>query len=310
MGFKWIISPQSLVEEIIPEKRLWKKLLSGIIVFSVTLATLSLSAILFIHEKIDARFGLNGFEDITPPLTGDIDLIFREAAYIGIALAAIFIILRFMVHFTEAENPRAKALMIMALHSFIVVLLVSILASSIIMTQPKTNYLAVEATLSGVEFYNASFSGISNRREVSFSSDFIRVDQLTVYRVYANKTRVNWNPAYSREEAEKLLEETLTVMNMSSVTWIENEGEENLDEVYFVSGRWKKLDYEEGINVKWIRLGAGISELVLGVLSPIAWSLTALYNVIGFRRMYNASTILSILTWMFIIFVFFLTGII
>ena len=136
------------------------------------------------------------------------------------------------------------------------------------------------------------------------------MDYALVYRGFPNKTLPNWA---IMEEAviRKLMEETVTYMNMTSVKWMEEGVEKTIERLDLTSGTWSRIDYQRELTRRSIRetYERSLAEMILGLLSPISWAVVVTYNVAGFKKLYETSLAYATISGLIIFILLLLLGV-
>ncbi|MCS7126187.1 MAG: hypothetical protein NZ929_04670 [Aigarchaeota archaeon] len=302
------IIPGKLVNSILSSSsELKKRLVIGVVFLAVFIVSVSLLSSFFIEEKIEVRFELTGFEELKPQFPTFPQMLLSRTIYVGLAIMIIFIILRFALYFIKKVDVKVSALITLILSSFIILLIATTVITPILIAQPKSPYIIVDAELQEVKVYNGTFTGYTKQGVVSFSSPQITIGYLRAYRVFPDMKMVNWRTE-SFEEIQRLISESKTVVNMSNIKWVEEGVEKTLDELGLADGRWTSIEYNVYLNALWINVGPALATQIFSLFLPVSWGLTILFIVRCFMKLYQTSTSTVLILWIIIYFVFFFMG--
>jgi len=275
---------------------IWKllKLIRGIAIFIAAVLILSYTTNFVLQNKIEMRFGLTGFESVTPEMPDFETIIMSRAVQLLIVLFIIVAIISLMAIFSGA-NWKFVSLLTLVLHSFIIVAICSCLQIPFIMQLPKTSFTIVGVSMQNVTFYNACMTGITPQGEVSITSEVIKASYVRAFRVYSNMSMPIWS-SIPMNELDKVLENTITYLNMSDVTWLSKGVEMHLDKLDLSSGNWTAVEYARMIQRLPVRAAGPVTfhETMLSVLFLASMIGMVLYNSIGFKRLYDASIKLTL----------------
>ena len=304
--------PGRLVDALTKAERMWPRMLRGAAVFVACTAALVFSSAYMVENKVDVKFALSGFEMARPPLPSMGEIIFSRVVYMLIGLLIVFVGLRILVFFTGGEG-KSKALLTIVLHSFLILGVLALVGIPIISQSPKMPFLVVDATLANVTFHDASIAGVSPQGNISLTSNVVNADYVSAYKVFPeNYSRPDWPMIRDSEQLEDVLSRTITVINMTGVRWVEVGEEKAVERLDLVEGSWSKVVYQDVISRGFLRYGktpTGIAETIYSLLSPVSWIFVTLYSVIGFRKLYQASMILTAIAWVLIFLILFLAGV-
>ncbi|MEM3494665.1 MAG: hypothetical protein QXW31_02915 [Nitrososphaerota archaeon] len=300
--------PGRLVQSILSSRsELKNKLISGVVFVAVSIIALTFLSSFFIEEKIEAKFLLSGFENVELPYPSFSQILITRIIYTGLAILIVFIISRLALYFIKREDAKISVLATFILSSFIVMVIATAVVAPILVAQPKAPYVIVETELQDVTVYNGSFTGYAEQGIVTITSPVLNIGYLRAYRVMPDMKMVDWR-VQSIEEIEKLVQESRTVLNMSSIKWVEEGVEKNLDRLELATGQWTTMRYNIYVNAMWLNVGPSISTQIFSMFSPISWGLTLLFITRCFMKTYQTSMSAAALLWILTYFIFFIMG--
>jgi len=306
------LTPGRFADTLLKAERIWPRLLRGIAILAAATLALIYSSYYVLHDKIDVKYALSGFENLPAPIPSFEEITASRIIHISVALAVIFIGLRVLVYFTGKEG-RNQALLTLILHSFLILLALTLIGLPIIAQAPKVPFLVVDVTFMNATMHDASITGLSEQGRVSLASNTINARYLKIYKGFQNNyTRPNWRVMQSFEEVDKVLKNTVTVINMSEVKWVSEDGEHTLPMLNAVKGNWSEITYEDVLSRGFVRYDAGevtLAERVFSMLPIFTWALVTFYNVVGFKKLYEASAKVAAIAWILIFFILFVAGI-
>lgn len=306
------LTPGKFADSLLKAERIWPRLLRGIAILAAATLALIYSSYYVLHDKIDVKYALSGFENLPAPIPSFEEITVSRIIHVSVALAVIFIGLRVLVYFTGKEG-RNKALLTLILHSFLILLTLTLVGLPIIAQAPKVPFLVVDVTFMNATMHDASITGLSEKGRISLTSNVINARYLKVYKGFQNNyTRPNWQIMQSFEEVDETLKNTVTVINMSEVKWMGEGGEQTLLVLNAVEGNWSEITYEDVLSRGFVRYDVGevsLAERVFSVLPLFTWALVTSYNVVGFKKLYEASSKVALIAWILIFFVLFVAGI-
>jgi len=288
---------------------LWKLLrfIRGIAIFAVAVLIMSYTTNFVLQNKIEMRFGLTGFESIVPEMPNFETIVMSRAVQLLVILFLIVAVASLMAILSGA-NWKFISLLTLVLHSFLVVAICTCLQIPFIMQLPKTSFTIVGASMQNVTFYNASMTGLTPQGKISITSEVIKASYVRAFRAYPNMSMPAWS-SIPISELDKVLENTITYLNMSDVRWLSKGIEMHLDKLELSSGNWTSVKYAKIIERLPVRATGLVTfnEIMLNILSLASTIGMVLYNAIGFRRLYNASIKLTLATGaiMFIVLMIF-----
>jgi len=286
--------PGRLGERLRDEKGIKPRMFRGIAIFIVGVFSAILTAFYMVYTKVDMRFALEGFESARPPLPSPGEIVLSRLLYMGLAFMIIYVGFRLIVFFAGREG-KGKALLTLVFHAFLVFTIISLATLPIMSHAHRIPFIVVDATLTDATFHDAEITGVTMNGSITLRGT-INAEYVSVYRAYSeNLSKPSWSFMRSEEEVARTLEKTSTIINMTGVTLGTGE---SLDRLDLVEGNWSRVEYKDVISRGLIRFGAadpGLAENILSTLSPIAWALTILYVMFGFRRLYQVSSPITVI---------------
>ncbi len=286
--------PGRLGERLRDEENVKPRMFRGAAIFIIGVFSAILTAFYMVYTKVDMSFALEGFESARPPLPTPGEIALSRLLYMGLAFMIIFVGFRLIVFFAGKEG-RGKALLTLVFHAFLVFTIISLATLPIMSQAHRIPFIVVDATLADATFHDAEITGIAVNGSITLRGT-INAEYVSVYRAYReNLSKPVWASMRSEEDVAKALEETSTIINMTGVT-LSDGG--SLDRVDLVEGNWSRVEYRDVVSRGLIRFGApepGLVENILSTLSPIAWALTVLYVMFGFKRLYQVSSPITII---------------
>lgn len=305
------LTPGRFADALLKAERLWPRLLRGAAIFVACIAATVFSSAYMIYNKIEVKFALAGFETAPLPIPSMGEIIFSRIIYLLIALVIMFVGLRVLVFFTGKEG-RSKALLTLVLHSFMIFLAITLVSMPVVAQSPKLPFLVVDMTLLNVTFHDASITGLYENGSLTLTSNWVNARYVSAYKAFpGNYSKPQWSAMAGDEDVERALSETVTVVNMTEVRWVEEGEEKAVNRLDIVEGNWSKVTYQDVLSRGFVRYGmapSGPLEMMYATLTPVAWALVILYNAVGFRKLYEASMPLTIAAWILIFFVLFIAG--
>jgi len=301
---------RGVLEQIKESKREWIKLLRGLAIFIASAILLGSLSAYILYNKLDLRFGLRGFEYIRPPLPTFEEIVFSRTIQVVIAFIAIVFMMILMMLLVGMEW-KFISLITLILHSFMILMIFTAIQFPIAFNMPKASYVIVDARFENVTLYNATLLGTSPEGSIKISSETINVSYAKVYRGFPNKTIPKWYRLITRSDIERTISQTKTYMNLSSVKWIQEGVERELENLSALSWSWDKVVFSNSIPEGYVRTTyeIGLLEQLTQLLSLVSWAMVAAYNAVGFRKLYQAGKLHSILTGILIFVILFMIGV-
>jgi len=301
---------RGVLERIKKSKREWIKLLRGLAIFIASAILLGSLSAYILYNKLDLRFGLRGFEYIRPPLPTFEEIVFSRTIQVVIAFIAIVFMMILMMLLAGMEW-KFISLITLILHSFMILMIFTAIQFPIAFNMPKASYVIVDARFENVTFYNATLLGTSPEGSIKISSETINVSYAKVYRGFPNKTIPKWYRLITRSDIERTIGQTKTYMNLSSVKWVQEGVERELKNLSASSWSWDKVVFSNSIPEEYVRTTyeIGLLEQLTQLLSLVSWVMVAAYNAVGFRKLYQAGKLHSILTGILIFVILFMIGV-
>ena len=299
-----------LLEQIKESRWRLLKLLRGLIIFIVSALLLGLYSAYILYNKLDLRFGLRGFEYVRPPLPTFQQIMFSRTIQIAMAFGVIALVM-FLMLFLKGFEWKFIPLITLILHSFIILIMFTVIQIPIAFNLPKASYMVVDARFENLTFYNATLLGTSPEGPIKISSEAINVNHAKVYRVFPNKTIPEWFRLTTRGDVERVINQTKTYMNLTSVKWVEGGVKRTLERLSVLSWSWDRVVFSNSVAEQCVRMDYEISflEQLMGLLSLSSWAVVAAYNAIGFKKLYQASKLYSILTGILIFIILLMIGV-
>lgn len=287
----------------------WVKLARGIAIFIIAILILGYTTSYILETKIDMRFGLAGFESITPKAPSFETIMFSRTMQAFMVLFIVAMIASLMA-FLRGYDWKLISLLTLVFHSFLVVVLFTALQVPFMIQVPRTTFAIVDANMQNVTFYNATMTGLTSEGTIEIHSDVVKATYVKAFRVYPNMSIPDWG-VLTDEEAKKAMENTITYMNMSDVKWLSKGVENHVDRLDLSSGNWSRVEYVNLLERSPIRITPTIAfeEVMLSVFSVLSTIGIAIYNAIGFKKLYETSTKYAVATGAIIFVVLFLLGI-
>lgn len=291
----------------------WKiiKLFRGLVIFIVSALLLGSYSAYVVYNKLDLRFGLKGFEYVQPPLPSFQQIMFSRMLQAVIALGVMTLVMILML-FLKGMEWKFISLITLILHSFMILIIFTAIQFPIVFNMPKASFIIVDAKFENVTFYNVTLLGTAPEGPIRISSEVVNVSYAKVYRSFPNKTVPEWFRLRTRDDVEKILNETTTYMNLSTVKWIEGGAEKTLKELSALSWSWDQVVFSNGVPEQYVRTSYETSflEQLMGLLSPISWAVVAAYNAVGFKKLYQAGKFHSILTGTLMFVILLMVGVV
>jgi len=299
-----------ILEQVKESKRIWLKLLRGLAIFIVSALMFGFYSTYVLYNKLDLRFGLRGFEGVRPPLPTFQQIMFSRTIQIAIAFGVIALVM-FLMLFLKGFEWKFIPLITLILHSFIILIIFMAIQIPIAFNIPKASYMVVDARFENLTLYNATLLGISPEGPVKISSETINVNYAKVYRGFPNKTIPEWFRLTTRRDVERVINQTKTYMNLTSVKWVEGGVKRTLEKLSASSWSWDRVVFSNSVAEQYVRMDyeIGFLERLMGILSMSSWAVIAAYNAIGFKKLYQASKFYSILTGILIFIILLMSGV-
>ena len=299
-----------ILEQVKESKWILLKLLRGLAIFIASAFLLGSYSTYILYNKLDLRFGLRGFEYMRPPLPTFQQIMFSRTIQIAIAFGVISLVM-FLMLFLKGSEWKFISLITLILHSFIVLIIFTAIQIPIAFSIPRVSYMVVDARFENLTFYNATLLGISPEGPVKISSEAINVNHAKVYRGFPNKTIPEWFRLTTRGDVERVINQTKTYMNLTSVKWVERGVKRTLEKLSVSSWSWDRVVFSNSIAEQYVRMDyeIGFLERLMGLLSMSSWAVVAAYNAIGFKKLYQAGKLYSILTGILIFMILLMIGV-
>ena len=286
----------------------WLRLARGLAILIIAVLILSYTTDYVLHNKIEMRFGLSGFENLVAKAPSFESIMAARGLQAFMAAALMMMVMTLIAMLTGRDLNLVKLLTLIG-HSFIIVIIFTSLQVPFILQIPKTPYVIVDASLENVTFQQASLIGISPEGELKITSEVIRAAHARVFRAYPNATIPNWI-LLERGGIKGILENTLTYMNLSNVRWISEGVEMKSESLDLCVGNWSDVKYERLLSRTPIRLSREITfhEQMLSIFSLLSTVGLAAFSTIGFKRLYQASLKLTVVVGVLLLLVLFFFG--
>ena len=285
----------------------WLRLCRGLAIFLAALIILSYTTDYVLHDKIVMNFGLNGFERLTPELPSLDSIIMARGVQLLISMFLIVIVITLIAMFSGKDLNFIKLLTLVA-HSFIIVAIFTALQLPFIFQIPRTPYVIVDVSLENVTFQEANMIGITPEGRLQLSSDIVKASHARIFRAYPNATVPNWRVVEGK--AGELLNRTVTYMNLTDVRWSSGGMEMNSTNLDLCTGNWSDVKYEGMLNRVPIRVSEEVSfhEYMLGIFSLLSTIGLAIFNTIGFKKLYQASLKATLIVGILLLLALFFFG--
>jgi len=300
---------RGILEQVKESKWRLLKLLRGLAIFIASALLFGSYSAYILYNKLDLRFGLRGFEHMRPPLPTFQQIMFSRTIQITMAFGVIALVM-FLMLFLKGVEWKLISLITLILHSFIILIIFTAIQIPIAFNIPKASYVVVDARFENLTLYNATLLGISPEGPIKISSEAINVNHAKVYRGFPNKTIPEWSRLTTRGDVERVINQTKTYMNLTSVKWVENGVKRTLGRLSVSSWSWDRVVFSNSVAEQCVRMDyeIGFLERLMGLLSMSSWAVIAAYNAIGFKKLYQANKFYSILTGILIFIILLMIG--
>ncbi|MEM1976879.1 MAG: hypothetical protein QXX29_03160 [Nitrososphaerota archaeon] len=285
----------------------WLRLFRGLAILIAALLIVSYVTSYVVNEKIKIVYELEGFERLSPAIPDFESIVAARGIQFGITFALITIVMLLIAMF-KGESLNLVRLLTLVAHSFIIVALFMVLQIPFIWQVPKVSYMIVDASFENITFREATLVGVAPEGSMNITSPIIRASYARVYRAYSNMTLPDWSiiePGKIRE----VIKDTRTYMNLTGVRWLSGREELTSEKLDFCVGDWAAVEYQDMLSRFSVReQEAGFSEMMMSILSMLSSVGLAIYNSIGFKGIYKASTKLTVIVGVLLLLVLFFFG--
>ncbi|MEM2846745.1 MAG: hypothetical protein QW624_03845 [Nitrososphaerota archaeon] len=285
----------------------WLRLFRGLAILIAALLIVSYVTSYVVNEKIKIVYELEGFERLSPTIPDFESIVAARGIQFGITFALITIVMLLIAMF-KGESLNLVRLLTLVAHSFIIVALFMVLQIPFIWQVPKVSYMIVDASFENITFREATLVGVAPEGSMNITSPIIRASYARVYRAYSNMTLPDWSiiePGKIRE----VIKDTRTYMNLTGVRWLSGREELTSEKLDFCVGDWAAVEYQDMLSRFSVReQEAGFSEMMMSILSMLSSVGLAIYNSIGFKGIYKASTKLTVIVGVLLLLVLFFFG--
>ncbi|MEM2189429.1 MAG: hypothetical protein QXG35_08900 [Nitrososphaerota archaeon] len=285
----------------------WLRLFRGLAILIAALLIVSYVTSYVVNEKIKIVYELEGFERLSPTIPDFESIVAARGIQFGITFALITIVMLLIAMF-KGESLNLVRLLTLVAHSFIIVALFMVLQIPFIWQVPKVSYMIVDASFENITFREATLVGVAPEGSMNITSPIIRASYARVYRAYSNMTLPDWSiiePGKIRE----VIKDTRTYMNLTGVRWLSGKEELTSEKLDFCVGDWAAVEYQDMLSRFSVReQEAGFSEMMMSILSMLSSVGLAIYNSIGFKGIYKASTKLTVIVGVLLLLVLFFFG--
>lgn len=272
----------------------WLRLCRGLAIIVAALLIVSYVTSYVLNEKVEMVYELEGFKGLTPAAPEFESIVTARGVQLGIVLALIFIVILLVVMF-KGEDLNFVRLLTLVAHSFIIVALFTALQLPFIWQIPKVSYMIVDADFQNITFRDAMLIGITPEGRMNITSPIIKAAYAKVYRAYPNLTLPDWN-MIRPENVGEAIKSTRTYMNLTGVRWFSGEAEFTSESLNLCVGNWSAIEYQNMLSRVPVReQEVGFSEMMLSILSMVSNAGLVVYNSVGFKKIYKASTKLTVL---------------
>ena len=272
----------------------WLRLCRGLAIVVATLLLTSYITSYVFDEKIEMVYMLRGFEKLVPPPPDFESIVTARFIQLGITLAIILMLIVLVVMF-KGQDLNIVKLLIMVTHSFIIVFIIIALQLPFIWQIPKVSYMIVDANFANITFRGVTIVGVSHQAVIEITSPIVKASYARVYRAYSNLTLPEWSKT-GADRIKTVIRDTETFMNLTDVKWVSDGLEMTLEEIVFCTGNWSAVEYQDVLGRLPVReQEVGFHEMMLSVLSMLSNAGLAIYNSVGFKRLYNASVKLTVI---------------
>ncbi|MEM4498111.1 MAG: hypothetical protein QW692_04720 [Nitrososphaerota archaeon] len=285
----------------------WLRLFRGLAILIAALLIVSYITSYVVNEKMKIVYELEGFEKLSPAIPDFESIVAARGIQFGITFALITIVMLLIAMF-KGESLNLVRLLTLVAHSFIIVALFMVLQIPFIWQVPKVSYMIVDASFENITFREATLVGVAPEGSMNITSPIIRASYARVYRAYSNMTLPDWSiiePGKIRE----VIKDTRTYMNLTGVRWLSGREELTSEKLDFCVGDWAAVEYQDMLSRFSVReQEAGFSEMMMSILSMLSSVGLAIYNSIGFKGIYKASTKLTVIVGVLLLLVLFFFG--
>lgn len=299
---------KEIISEIEIDVGKWLRLGRGIAILVIAILILSYTTDYVLHDKIEMRFGLSGFENMVAEAP-DFESIMAARGIQAFMVTALLMMVMTLIAMLTGKDLNLIKLLTLVAHSFIIVIIFTSLQIPFILQIPRTPYIIVDASLENVTFQQANLVGISPEGELKISSEVIQAAHARIFRAYPNATIPNWI-LLERKGINGTLKNTLTYMNLSMVKWLSEGVEMKSESLDLCVGNWSAVKYDRLLSRTPIRLSQEITfhEYMLSIFSLLSTAGLAVFNTIGFKRLYQASLKLTLVVGVLLLLVLFFFG--
>ena len=299
---------RKLLSEVEIDVGKWLRLARGLAIVIIAILVLSYTTDYVLHDKIEMRFGLSGFEGLVAEAPS-FESIMAARGLQAFMVAALIVMVMTLIAMLTGRDLNLVRLLTLVGHSFVIVIIFTSLQVPFILQIPKTPYMIVDASLENVTFQQASLVGISPEGELKISSEIVRAAHARIFRAYPNATIPNWL-LLERRGINGTLKNTLTYMNLTKVKWLSGGVEMESESLDLCVGNWSDVKYDRLLSRTPIRLSQEITfhEYMLSIFSLLSTAGLAVFNTIGFKRLYQASLKLTTVVGILLLLVLFFFG--
>ncbi|MEM3156488.1 MAG: hypothetical protein QXZ49_01045 [Nitrososphaerota archaeon] len=303
---------KSLVELINP-KRLASsfevsfKLKRAILIYVIAILAAIGSALYYGLYKLKIVFFMPILKAFTPPYTSAWDIILGRIVYVIFGMIIVLFILRLSLMFVKKEGVKFYALISLILHSFLAIVMISVIFFIFAANSPIAEVNIVSATLSDVKLNGVELEGryMLNNSNIEVQAETINADQIIVTSVFENGTIPNWGEIYQKGITIDLgsLREYITIKSAiaSSEGRLLELGDIEVSEL-----KWQSIQFSSISNMLYYPVPP--MNFIAGLLSLFSWIWIIGYSVLATKYYYSLTTGISILISIIMFMTLFIFG--
>jgi len=209
--------------------------------------------------------------------------------------------------FVKKEGVKFYALISLILHSFLAIVMISVIFFIFAANSPIAEVNIVSATLSDVKLNGVELEGryMLNNSNIEVQAETINADQIIVTSVFENGTIPNWGEIYQKGITIDLgsLREYITIKSAiaSSEGRLLELGDIEVSEL-----KWQSIQFSSISNMLYYPVPP--MNFIAGLLSLFSWIWIIGYSVLATKYYYSLTTGISILISIIMFMTLFIFG--
>ncbi len=239
--------------------------------------------------KLKIVFFMPILRTINPPYTSAWDIVLGRIIYVVFGMIIVLFILRVALLFSKKEGIKSYPLVSIILHSFLAIIIISVIFFISAASSPPVEVNIISATLNNVKLTGVELSGtyLSNLSNVEVMADIMSAEQLIVTSVFSNGTIPNWSEIYQKGETIDLdqLKEHVTIKSASAYT---DKGILTLGDLEVSKLKWRSIEFSSITDMLYYPVP--FLNLIAGMLSLFSWIWIIGYSSLAVKYYYSLST--------------------